>query len=60
MIYKRLFDILDIDDELFICALYTRRGGIDINPVRYSKNCKIKDYLDLVSLDKFTKCTIKQ
>lgn len=43
MIYKRLSDILDKDDELFVCALYTRRGGIDICPVRMSKNFK-KDF----------------
>jgi len=60
MIYKRLFDILDNDDELFICALYTRRGGIDINPIRYSKNCKIKDYFALADTQKFTKYGIKQ
>lgn len=40
MIYKRLYDLLDKDDELMVCALYTRRGGINICPVRYSKNYK--------------------
>ena len=60
MIYKRLFDILDKDDELFICALYTRRGGIDINPVRYSENCSIKDYFDLINIRKFTRFQNKQ
>lgn len=35
MIFKRLSDILDEDDELMVCALYTRRGGIDICPVRW-------------------------
>ena len=34
MIYKRLIDLLNENDELFVCALYTRRGGIDISPVR--------------------------
>ena len=34
-IYKRLYDILQ-PDELFVTCLYTRRGGIDINPVRAS------------------------
>ena len=60
MIYKRLFDILDSNDELFVCALYTRRGGIDINPIRYSKNCKINDYFALANVQKFTKYGIKQ
>lgn len=32
-IYKRLLDILT-PDELFVACLYTRRGGIDINPAR--------------------------
>jgi 7-cyano-7-deazaguanine reductase len=34
-IYKRLYDILQ-PDELFVACLYTRRGGIDINPIRAS------------------------
>ncbi len=38
MIYKRLQDLLEPEDELMVCALYTRRGGINICPARYSKN----------------------
>ncbi|MBQ0071328.1 MAG: hypothetical protein KBS81_05655 [Spirochaetales bacterium] len=38
MIWKRLEDILSEGDELMVTAMYTRRGGIDINPVRYSPN----------------------
>jgi 7-cyano-7-deazaguanine reductase len=34
-IYKRLWDLLQ-PQELFVACLYTRRGGIDINPVRAS------------------------
>ena len=60
MIYKRLFDLLENDDELFVCALYTRRGGIDINPVRYSKNCKINDFEELLDLKKLARNGIKQ
>jgi len=60
MIYKRLKDILDSKDELFVCALYTRRGGIDINPIRYSMNCIIKDYEDLVDISKYSTYGIKQ
>ena len=60
MIYKRLYDILDDNDELAVCILYTRRGGIDINPVRMSKNCNIKDFDELISLNKFARCTLKQ
>jgi 7-cyano-7-deazaguanine reductase len=35
MIYKRLLTVLN-PDELMVCCLYTRRGGIDINPIRAS------------------------
>lgn len=34
-IYKRLYDLLE-PEELFVACLYTRRGGIDINPARAS------------------------
>jgi 7-cyano-7-deazaguanine reductase len=36
-IYKRLYDRFD-PTELFVACLYTRRGGIDINPVRASSS----------------------
>lgn len=59
MIYKRLIDLLNENDELFVCALYTRRGGIDISPVR--SNCDtITDTLKLIDLKKFAKGSIKQ
>lgn len=58
MIYKRLFDLLDTGDELFVCALYTRRGGIDICPVR--TNCILDDALKLIDLTKFARGSIKQ
>lgn len=58
MIYKRLFDLLDSGDELFVCALYTRRGGIDICPVR--TNCILDDALKLIDLIKFARGSIKQ
>jgi len=35
-IYKRLWDLLQ-PEELLVACLYTRRGGIDINPVRASE-----------------------
>ena len=35
MIYKRFSDIFEAE-ELTIAAMYTRRGGIDINPIRAS------------------------
>ena len=36
-IYKRLYDLLQ-PEELFVACLYTRRGGIDINPSRASSD----------------------
>ncbi len=60
MIFKRLMDLLDSSDEVFVCALYTRRGGIDINPVRWSKNCSIKPARSLIDITKFARTGIKQ
>ena len=60
MIYKRLYDILDKDDEIFVTALYTRRGGIDICPARWSKNCVIDDVYNLIDTTKFARGSIKQ
>ncbi len=60
MIYKRIYDILEEDDELFVCALYTRRGGIDICPLRKSKNCQILDSDELINLETFARCGVKQ
>ncbi|NDV47433.1 NADPH-dependent 7-cyano-7-deazaguanine reductase QueF [Paludibacter sp. 221] len=41
MIYKRFQDAFQ-PDKLMIAAMYTRRGGIDINPLRVSHN----DWID--------------
>lgn len=60
MIYKRLYDLLDKDDELFVGALYTRRGGIDISPTRWSNTCKYKGFNDLIDISKYARCGIKQ
>lgn len=60
MIYKRLYDLLDRDDELFVCALYTRRGGIDICPTRWSKNCNIVDVFKLTDTSIYARKSIKQ
>ena len=60
MIYKRLLDLLNPNDELFVCALYTRRGGIDICPSRWSKNCNIEDVKKLIDTTKYARKSIKQ
>lgn len=60
MIFKRLQNILNEGDKLFVSALYTRRGGIDICPSRWTPNCEIKDVYDLIDLNKFARNGIKQ
>ena len=60
MIYKRLYDLLDKQDKLLVCILYTRRGGIDISPVRFSKDCDIIDVEQIINIEKYARCGIKQ
>ncbi len=60
MIFKRLLDILDSDDKLFVCALYTRRGGIDISPVRWSKNFEPDEVKHLIEVKEFSRYGVKQ
>lgn len=57
MIYKRLLDKYS-PETLMVGALYTRRGGIDICPIRANK----EELLDkeLLDISKYTKRTIKQ
>ena len=60
MIYIRIYDLLDAGDELFVCALYTRRGGIDICPARWSKYCVVEDVFKLADISKFARGSLKQ
>lgn len=60
MIFKRLQDILDKNDEIFVSALYTRRGGIDICPSRWSKNCSFNGVEKLLDLTCYARNGIKQ
>ena len=60
MIFKRLSDILNKDDELMVCALYTRRGGIDITPVRYKGQLKDKDIDSILDTNTLARFGIKQ
>lgn len=57
MIYKRLLDIFS-PEELMVACIYTRRGGIDICPVRASHE-KLLPKL-LVSADSLTKKLLRQ
>lgn len=60
MIFKRLSDLLNEEDELFVSALYTRRGGIDICPSRWSKSCTFDGVKALLELTCFARCGNKQ
>jgi 7-cyano-7-deazaguanine reductase len=60
MIFKRLSDVLDKKDKLMVCALYTRRGGIDICPIRTSKNFTLPDISKLSDIKKYASNGIKQ
>lgn len=60
MIFKRLEDILNKNDEIFVSALYTRRGGIDICPSRWSKNYDPIDVEKLLDLNVYATNGIKQ
>ena len=60
MIYKRISDVLNPNDELFISALYTRRGGIDICPVRWSSNISRDFASNLLDINSLARSGIKQ
>ena len=57
MIYKRLWDKLN-PEELLVACLYTRRGGIDINPIRVNRLELLEQ--ELVDINQFTRRTSKQ
>ena len=59
MIFKRLIDLLDTEDELCISILYTPRGGIDICPSRWNKHCT-SDVLKLLDIETFARNGVKQ
>jgi len=58
-IYKRLFDLLQ-PEELFVACLYTRRGGIDINPVRASDSRVLSKYAAIADVTNFCTKTARQ
>jgi len=57
MIYKRLYDALD-PEELMVGAIYTRRGGIDINPIRANKEYLLEE--NLIDVSKHCQKTLRQ
>lgn len=58
-IYKRLYDLID-PEELFVACLYTRRGGIDINPVRASGTEVLYKYGAIADVCNFCTKTSRQ
>ena len=58
-IYKRLYDLLQ-PEELFVACLYTRRGGIDINPIRASDNRVLYKYGAIADVTNFCTKTPRQ
>lgn len=58
-IYTRLHDLLK-PDELFVACLYTRRGGIDINPVRASDFRVMNKYGAICDVTNFCTKTPRQ
>ena len=59
-VYKTLIDCCPGNDVLVTC-LYTRRGGIDINPTRATKMSMIEKYnMDLVDVNIFHQKTARQ
>lgn len=59
LIYKRLFDILE-PTELLVACLYTRRGGIDINPIRTNSVNALSAFVWLLDHQTFNIRTIRQ
>ena len=58
-IYKRLYDLIS-PEELFVACLYSRRGGIDINPVRATSNSVLWKYGAIADVTNFCTKTPKQ
>ena len=58
-IYKRLYDILNPVD-LVVACFYTRRGGIDINPIRSWLDTGLRCFKDYINVENISEKTIRQ
>lgn len=58
-IYTRLYDLI-LPEELFVACLYTRRGGIDINPVRANNAQTLYKYGVICDVTNFCTKTARQ
>lgn len=59
-IYKRLFDLFDKKTDIMVACLYTRRGGIDINPVRASSSKALSIAKEVYNTKYFPFKTLRQ
>ena len=58
-IYKRLYDALP-GAQIAVGALYTRRGGIDINPIRATDSEMLASFVDYIDHNRVSIKTINQ
>lgn len=59
-IFKRLIDLLPKGTDIAVGALYTRRGGIDINPIRATSFGALKDFERITDINKPSPKTSRQ
>lgn len=59
-IFKRLHDLLPKGTDIAVAALYTRRGGIDINPIRATSFAAMKDFERITNVHKPSPKTSRQ
>ena len=59
MIYIRLLEIFQ-PKNLVVCALYTRRGGIDICPIRANHDFLLNYFKELIDIYTLTDKTLRQ
>jgi len=57
MVFKHLYDKCN-PEELMVACLYTRRGGIDINPVRTTHDWSIPD--EFINVEYLNEKTLRQ
>lgn len=59
-VFKRLYDLLPRGTDMAVCALYTRRGGIDINPVRATSFSALFEFEQLTEINNMQFKTARQ
>lgn len=59
-IFKRLYDLLPRGTDIAVAALYTRRGGIDINPIRATSFAALAEFSQVTSTEHMQMKTARQ